>query len=364
MVDQVDKWNREFVLTESGQLHPRTAQSTSTHPVAVLLGSAQADPQVESNALLGLYPVVYLAPEKLTHLSPSIVAHVRCLVIDECHCISEQGKSFRPAYRTIRPFFPEVITLALTATAPPEIQQDILENLALGTPVIIRESMARPNLYLRICPKHTRADDVATIRGLETPMGRTVVFGTTRAECESLAQELGPTAEAYHAGLSLDERAHAMRNFVLGKTLVATNCFGLGVDMPDIRTVVHYGLPRSLLGYVQECGRAGRDGQPATCILFFAPSDISKYNTTERDVRLAKEMLYWAQEIQCRHRTLLRRFGEPCAEDRPCVWGPDQHPGNRVCVQCLPPRHSSLTPCGRGHWEPCGYSTPGELPLG
>jgi len=332
MTDQVSNWNRAFALDVNGQIIKRTAQSVGGTPVAVLLGSAQDDPAVKPNALRGMYPVVYMAPEKLPFLSSAIIDHVQLLVIDECHCISEHGNSFRPSYRAIRPFFDGVQTLALTATAPPDIQVDILTNLALDNPKIIRMSMHRPNLRMLLRHKRRRPEDMAIIRPLVSPDGRTVIFGTTRAECESLAKELGPHAYAYHAGLSVDERAAVLSRFINGTVLVATNCFGLGVDIPNIRLVVHYGLPRSLLGYAQECGRAGRDGLNSTCLLFFASSDISKYNETERDVALATKMLAWTKDTRCRRRTLLTSFGEDYLDGTSCSWGVDpiQH-GCDVC---------------------------------
>jgi ATP-dependent DNA helicase RecQ len=320
MTDQVDSWNREFMLTDAGQIE-RRREGILGRPVAVLLGSAQEDPTVESKALRGQFPVVYLAPEKLPFLPKSIVKHVQLLAIDECHCISEHGNSFRPAYRTIRPFFENVPTLALTATAPPDIQSDILANLAFTNPTIIRMSMCRPNLRLHVRHKRTRSEDLQTLRQLLPADGRTVVFGTTRAECESLAKDLGKSAHAYHAGLSTEERAQVLSQFGNGRVLVATNCFGLGVDIPNIRLVVHYGLPRSLLGYAQECGRAGRDGRNSTCVLFFASSDISKYNDNERDVQLATGMLTWTKDIRCRRQTLLTSFGEDYIASGPCAWG-------------------------------------------
>jgi len=209
MTDQVKQWNDRFLLNEDGQIERRPPGVTG-RPVAVLLGSAQNDPAVEPRALRGLYPVVYLAPEKLPYLPSSIVPRVQLLVIDECHCISEHGNSFRPAYRAIRPFFAQTQTLALTATAPPDIEADIIENLALVEPMIIRMSMARPNLRLLVRHKRARAQDIVTMRDLVPPSGRTVIFGTTRAECESLAKDLGPCALAYHAGLSTEERAHVL----------------------------------------------------------------------------------------------------------------------------------------------------------
>ena len=311
MVDQVAKWNALFAQDSDGQIvrSGTAAAAAGCRPVAVLLGSAQTDTAAEPDAIAGRYPVVYMAPEKLPYLADSIVRRVQFLVIDECHCISEHGNSFRPAYRNIRTFFGAVPTLALTATAPPSVQDDILQNLALENPRIIRTSMYRPNLRLTVSPKQSRSLDLVTINQALPAQGRTVIFGTTRTECASLARLLG--GEAYHAGMDADARTAIMARFLRpGAILVATNCFGMGVDIPDIRLVVHYGLPRSLLGYVQECGRAGRDGAPADCLLLFAPSDMCKYNETERDVRQATEMLAWTRRPGCRHRSLLSGFGE------------------------------------------------------
>ena len=337
MIDQVQKWNVEFLQGADGQIHRRElaqkGEGDDVFPVAVLLGSAQEDVNVESGALQGRYPVVYMAPEKLPYLPKSLVATVQFLVIDECHCVSEHGNLFRPAYRQIRPFFPKTRTLALTATAPPDTQKDILTNLALHEPRVVRLSMYRPNLRLVVRQKRTRAEDLRTIRDSMVTTGRTVVFGTTRSECERISTELGPTAVAYHAGMTPTERSGAVTRFVPGTILVATNCFGLGVDIPDIRLVVHYGLPRSLLGYAQECGRAGRDGARATCILFMASSDISKYNDNERDVRLASEVLAWTKKTHCRHRTLLGSFGEDGAGAILCHWAGD--PTESGCDVCM-----------------------------
>jgi ATP-dependent DNA helicase RecQ len=343
MIDQVEKWNNEFNQTSDGQIHRRTRKSdngvennNTELPVAVLLGSAQSDECVERNALQGLYPVVYMAPEKLPYLPKSMVDRVHFLVIDECHCVSEHGNSFRPAYRQIRPFFTNTRTLALTATAPPDIQKDILSNLALDDPQIVRLSMYRPNLRILIRRKRTRIEDLKRIHDMRTHSGRTVVFGTTRSECERIATELGGMASAYHAGLTPSERTRVMSAFVPGTILVATNCFGLGVDIPDIRLVVHYGLPRSLLGYAQECGRAGRDGAKATCVLFMQASDISKYNDNERDVRLASEMLAWTRNTRCRHQTLLGNFGEDVAKTFSCDWAGDETlRGCDVCADLM-----------------------------
>ena len=320
MIDQVNKWNEMFHMGADGSIKPREDTDVLDTPIAVLLGSAQHDHIVEARALNGAYPVVYIAPEKIPHLSRSFIDSVHFLVIDECHCISEYGNSFRPAYRQIRQYFEHTQTLALTATATYDIQCDILTNLKLDNPRVIRMSMHRPNLRIMIQNKSTRVADTKTILShIHSVVGRSVVFGTTRSECEALAAELGGIV--YHAGMNALERADAITRFVSGTTIVATSCFGLGVDIPDIRLVVHYGLPRSLLAYVQECGRAGRDGALSTCVLLFDARDISKYCDNERDVTLATEMLSWLRDTRCRRRSLMCYFGETdCTQVGMCKW--------------------------------------------
>ncbi|MDA9932940.1 RecQ family ATP-dependent DNA helicase [Gammaproteobacteria bacterium] len=326
MMDQVQSWNDKFTLVESdGTIRKRRPEDGIDHPVAVVLGSLQSDPLVEPQAVSGRFPVVYMAPEKIPHLSRKILEHTKLLVIDECHCISEHGKSFRPVYRNIRSFFKNVQTLALTATACTQIEKDILNNLEFRTPAVFRTSMLRPNLKLMVRSKHLqRSQDIKYIRDtFDTVCSgeRCVVFCTTRSECESVSKLLGPSSLAYHGGMSKEERQKVLEQFGDGYILAATNCFGLGIDIPNIRLIFHYGLPRSILGYVQECGRAGRDGKMSTCIMMYNTTDISKYNDKQRDLWLARRVLTFAKNTHmCRHLQLLCMFGENVPKTTACIW--------------------------------------------
>lgn len=321
MMDQVQIWNKLFTLSPGGEIARRTEQTKDAKDVAVMLGSMQTDPNAERNANDGMYPTVYVAPEKLPFLSPKLIARVQLLVVDECHCLTEHGMSFRPAYRNIRSFLPGVQTLALTATACPEIERDVVESLTLRRPRVIRGSTYRYNLRLIVRIKDTsKAKNIQLIKEY-TASGRSVVFCPTRAECESVARALREAGRqwcrAYHAGMESDERQRVHQEYMgcitatTSRVLVATSCFGLGVNIPDIETVVHFGLPRSILAYVQECGRAGRDGRFASCVMLYRPTDISKYARTERDVDLAKKVLQLVRKVGlCRHEAMRRAFEE------------------------------------------------------
>lgn len=315
MIDQVNAWNRKFRLDNDGRIVVRnTIDLCDQRPVAILLGSAQEDNTIEDRAFTGKFPVVYISPEKLKFIR-SDIQHVNMLVVDECHCISEHGNSFRPAYRHIRSFFPRVQTLALTATVTSDILDDIITNLELINPVFVKGSMYRENLKLTTHLKcGVREQDVKLIReyiGKLKGNGRCVIFAPTRNECEYIASFLGSDAMSYHAGYSPGKRKKIADKFKRGKIIVATNCFGLGVDYPDIRIVFHYGLPRSILGYVQECGRAGRDGILSECILFYSATDLCKYSSDLSELEDAKNVLKWIQDdTECKQVGLLRHFGE------------------------------------------------------
>ena len=316
MIDQVNRWNRKFQVDDDGRISVRkTINLCDRRPVAILMGSAQEDKSIEDDAFTGKFPVVYTSPEKLKFIRGDMVKNVHLLVVDECHCISEHGNSFRPAYRNIRSFFPGIQTLALTATVTNDIRNDIVTNLGLMNPIQIQGSIYRKNLKITTHLKcGVRKQDVVLmkqyIRNLKGN-GRCVVFVPTRNEAESIAHDLGPNAMPYHAGFTPDKRKRIADKFTRGTIVVATSCFGLGIDYPDIRIVFHYGLPRTILGYVQECGRAGRDDRLSECVLFYSATDLCKYSSDLSELNDAKCVLKWVQnDTICKQLGLLQHFGE------------------------------------------------------
>ncbi len=229
--------------------------------------------------------LLFVAPERLDSAAFRDLLRavdLRLLAVDEAHCISEWGDDFRPAYRRIgavrrRRGCP---TLALTATATPAVRRDILATLGLHDPVVVVRSFDRPNLTWAV---HGVAGLDRRARSIRALLGRhrgcAIAYGPTRRAVEALRDRLagwGVRAEAYHAGLSGPERSRVQEAFMTDacRVVVATNAFGMGIDKPDVRLVVHVQLPSSLEGYYQEAGRAGRDGRPAHCVAFFAPADL------------------------------------------------------------------------------------------
>jgi ATP-dependent DNA helicase RecQ len=242
------------------------------------------------------------------------------LVIDECHCVSEHGNTFRPAYRTLRdniPVGPDVVTVALTATATTLVHDDVVATLRLRPNLlVVQQTMYRPNLHVNVVAHSLRPVDV-----VRPPTGRTLIYALTRKRCDQLSLLLtkqGIDATSYHAGLEPAERQERAEHFRLSTrrpVLVATICYGMGMDVPDIRLVLHDGLPKSILGYVQEVGRGGRDGQNSTCRLFFDSCvDMIKHKrlmSTQEELTHLRTMLAWAQNLtECRTQALLRIFGE------------------------------------------------------
>lgn len=326
--EQVHKLNELFSVDESGMIVPRRDGTIA----AVYLGAGQEE---ESTLLSlqqirnGAIPFVYMSPEKLcTTFSPDFFTRLNLLVVDECHCISDQGLTFRPTYRRLREFIPRnhgVPTVALTATATLFVEKDVVERLQLQNPVIVRRTVIRSNLCLRVLPKPFDVD------GFVRPStGRTLIYVLTRKVCDYLSRQLvslGIPAVSYHAGLEADlreDRAEQFRTSLDRPVLVATIAYGLGMDVPDIRLVIHAGLPKSLLGYVQEIGRGGRDGKSTDCVLYFdSCTDMMKHTfmmTTEMEVANVKSMLAWARtKDRCRCRTIMECFGEdPWPESRTC----------------------------------------------
>ncbi len=298
----------------------------------------------------GAYTLLYVAPERLT--IPAFAAdlatfNVARFAVDEAHCISEWGHDFRPDYRRIaelRERFPTVPFLAFTATATDRVRADIVERLALRDPARHVGSFNRSNLTYRVTHKRRSAE--ALIAWLKTrPDDAGIVYVGSRAAAEDLAARVsaaGIPALPYHAGLDARVRARNQERFIRDETRVicATIAFGMGIDKSNVRFVVHYDVPKSIEGYYQETGRAGRDGEPAECLLFFNYGDVAKFerfidektDEHERAVGRAQleRMIKYAYSNDCRRRDLLAYFGEAwttlncggcdnCLEPRPAV---------------------------------------------
>jgi ATP-dependent DNA helicase RecQ len=292
--------------------------------------------------LRGEYKLLYLAPERLlqseflTGVLPRLQAaqSIAALVIDEAHCVSEWGHDFRPEYRqlaSLRKQFPDVPTLAFTATATDRVRADIVKQLALRNPAIHIASFNRPNLYYAVRPKDKRTYDelLARARGSD---GAGIVYCLSRKRVDELALQLqgdGIRALPYHAGLEAEVRRSNQDSFIRddAQVIVATIAFGMGINKPDVRWVVHYDLPKTLEGYYQESGRAGRDGDPAQCILYFGAGDIRtaefliqqkidpvSFEPMEDEQRIARQqlrqVLNYADATTCRRAVQLQYFGE------------------------------------------------------
>jgi ATP-dependent DNA helicase RecQ len=297
----------------------------------------------------GQYKLLYAAPERL--MLPGMVENLRewnvqQLAIDEAHCISEWGHDFRPEYRqlaTLRERLPGVPLMALTATATERVRADILRQLQLRDPGVYVASFNRPNLTYRVVAKARPFDQLlAFLRERRGEAG--IVYCQSRKTSESVAERLRAQsipAAAYHAGLDAETRAANQEDFLRDRVRVvcATIAFGMGINKPNVRYVVHYDLPKNLEGYYQETGRAGRDGLPAECLLLFSAGDVVKQigfideKTDADERRHAREqldgMVRYAESPACRRAALLTYFGESFAETN-CG----------ACDNCLSPRET------------------------
>ena len=294
------------------------------------------------------YRMLYVAPERLmldTFLERALNWNIAQFAIDEAHCISEWGHDFRPEYRELkklRTHLPDVPIMALTATATQRVRGDIIKELKLRDPRCYVASFNRPNLTYRVVPKAAPYEQLLVfIRSRPNDSG--IVYCASRKSTESLARDLnedGISTKPYHAGLATSERTKHQEAFLRDdvRVITATIAFGMGINKPNVRFVVHYDLPKNLESYYQETGRAGRDGLPSECVLLFSPSDVAKQlhfidEKSESEARIARaqlrQMVHYAETRECRRATLLEYFGEGFREPR-CDG----------CDSCLQPRET------------------------
>jgi len=297
----------------------------------------------------GEFKLLYVAPERLMldgWLENLKAWNVTCLAIDEAHCVSEWGHDFRPEYRQLaklRAALPDVPLMALTATATERVRADIVKHLQLREPGIFVASFNRPNLTYRVVPKDQPLKQIIDfIRPREHESG--IVYCASRATAERVAEALagrGFSAKPYHAGLTADERARHQEAFLRDdvRIVCATIAFGMGINKPNVRWVIHHDLPKNIEGYYQETGRAGRDGLPGDCLLLFSAGDIAKQThfldeiTDEHEQQVARtqlrQIVHYAESAGCRRGELLAYFGETFPLDN-CS----------ACDNCLEPRET------------------------
>ncbi|MBE0638550.1 MAG: DNA helicase RecQ [Bacteroidales bacterium] len=319
--------------------------------IAHFLNSSLTKPeiiQVKNDMTEGTTKLLYVAPESLTkdeNVDFLKGIDVSFYAIDEAHCISEWGHDFRPEYRRLRPIIEsigkDVPVIALTATATPKVQQDILKNLNIIDATIYKSSFDRPNLYYEVRPK-TKDVIKDVIKYIKSHPGKSgIVYCLSRKKVEELAETLqvnGIKALPYHAGLDAVTRRNNQDKFLMEDVdiIVATIAFGMGIDKPDVRFVIHHDMPKSLEGYYQETGRSGRDDGEGNCITFYSYDDIQKLEkfmkgkpVAEQEIaqQLLLETVSYAESSVCRHRQLLHYFGEEYKQDN-CG----------ACDNCLHPK--------------------------
>ncbi|MBS1636702.1 MAG: DNA helicase RecQ [Bacteroidetes bacterium] len=303
--------------------------------------------KVKADVLAGRTKLLYVAPETLNkedNIEFFSEFKISFFAIDEAHCISEWGHDFRPEYRRLRPIIDKlgsVPVMALTATATPKVQQDIQKNLGMMNARLYKSSFNRPNLYYDVRPKQNVIKEI--IKYIKQNTGKSgIIYCLSRKKVEEISEALkvnGIKAAAYHAGLDAKERAKTQDMFLMEEldVIVATIAFGMGIDKPDVRYVIHHDIPKSLEGYYQETGRAGRDGGEGNCLTFYSYDDIIKLEKFMKDKPVAeqeigKQMLSetaaFAETSSCRRKFILHYFGEEFEESN-C---------NGMCDNCRHPK--------------------------
>ncbi|GGI25938.1 DNA helicase RecQ [Pedobacter mendelii] len=286
--------------------------------------------QVKSDLLSGYTKLLYVAPESLAkqeNIEFLNLIKISFVAVDEAHCISEWGHDFRPEYRKIKQVIAglgdNIPIIALTATATPKVQQDIVKNLGMTDATLFKSSFNRPNLFYEIRPKRDITKEI--IKYIKSNPGKSgIIYCLSRKKVEEVAEALnlnGISALPYHAGLDPKIRAETQDRFLMedAEVIVATIAFGMGIDKPDVRFVIHHDVPKSMEGYYQETGRAGRDGGEGVCIAFYAQKDVDKLAkfmkdkpVSEREIgtQILKEVIDYAESGVCRRKQILHYFGE------------------------------------------------------